>query len=234
MPLRKTTRLVRQVQLMRSIGAGKRRGGRFPRQQKPNGIRLEYWKTLKHIAKGDKSAVARAAETYGKQTGRFQFVQLDRQVRAKLGVSLGVLERPAPDPIPDFVDENVDLVAGAWDRYEARLELESETPPGEETGLVAAVDLLDNALRLIAVDQIGKLFADFNEERQSGMGIESYTWRAYDPCAQCAPYDGEVFQWDDPPPQGHPGDVHPGCMCEAEPLFDAVLSQLESESGEPN
>jgi hypothetical protein len=221
---------------MRAIGAGKRRGGRFPRQQQPNGIRMEYWKALRNIAKqpgGPKARdVAEAATVYGKRAGRFQWVQLDRQVRSALGVSLGAVERPVPDPIPDFVEENVELVAGAWDRYEDRLEFEEATPDFDESGLVPAVDLLESALWVIAADQVGKLFADYNQERQSGMGIEGYTWRAYDPCEECAPYDGEVFQWDNPPPQGHPSEVHPRCMCEAEPLFDRVMAGLAFEDEE--
>lgn len=225
MPLRPHARTLAWIRILREIAPKqvRRRGGRLPRQIQPDGVRLEYARALQRIV-GDKTSIGtseaarimEAAERYGKMTGRFQWVQLDKQVRSALGVSLGAIERPIHDPIPRFVDENIRLIRGALER---RRSMDATLPED-------LVQEIGFDIQRIASDQIGKLFGEYNEERQSGIGIDGYTWKCYDPCEICGQFCDSEFKWDDPPPQGHPGDVHPNCRCEAEPLFEAIQEDL--------
>ena len=63
--------------------------------------------------------------------------------------------------------------------------------------------------------------ATFTEARNVGAGITSYEWIANDdeitrPLHR--QYNGQIFLWASPPPDGHPG--HPyGCRCSARPVL---------------
>ncbi len=93
--------------------------------------------------------------------------------------------------------------------------------------------------QLIARDQTSKLTGTLNQVRQESIGIDEYIWRtvqdtrvAGDPTGKYPDpnpkstfhgdhYDrnGKRFRWNDPPPDGHPGQ--PGfCRCHAQPVID--------------
>ena len=88
----------------------------------------------------------------------------------------------------------------------------------------------------IATDQIAKMNSMFVERQSKALGSESYVWKArMDLRTVGNPVglypkgnamhndhyhrDGEVFSWDNPPPDGHPGRPI-NCRCEAMPLID--------------
>jgi len=93
--------------------------------------------------------------------------------------------------------------------------------------------------QLMARDQTSKLTGALNQVRQESIGIDEYIWRtvqdqrvAGDPTGKYPDvnpkstfhgdhYDrnGKRFKWNDPPPDGHPGQ--PGyCRCHAQPVID--------------
>ena len=60
-----------------------------------------------------------------------------------------------------------------------------------------------------------------NEARQRALGIDSYVWRSRgdDKVRHLhADYDGQTFDWENPPGGGHPGQAY-NCRCFAEPLL---------------
>lgn len=60
-----------------------------------------------------------------------------------------------------------------------------------------------------------------NELRQRALGIRQYTWRSRDDGkvrSTHAQYDDRVFNWDNPPDGGHPGQAF-NCRCQAEPFI---------------
>lgn len=73
--------------------------------------------------------------------------------------------------------------------------------------------------RLIARDQVGKLFSNLSQVRQKDAGIVGYHWRTVGDGAVRPSHeelDGKYFTWDNPPSVGHPGeDIQ--CRCIADP-----------------
>lgn len=78
-----------------------------------------------------------------------------------------------------------------------------------------------NRARLIARDQIGKHNGLLNELRQKNVGVEQYEWSTAGDERVRATHkarDGKIFNWDDPPIDGHPGQSVQ-CRCTALPVF---------------
>lgn len=77
--------------------------------------------------------------------------------------------------------------------------------------------------KLIARDQMNKFTGALNQIRQEDLGIESYIWDSSGDervREEHAKNDGKVFQWNNPPETGHPGeDVL--CRCTATPVFES-------------
>ena len=75
--------------------------------------------------------------------------------------------------------------------------------------------------RLIARDQIGKLNGQLTMERQRGIGVTQYVWRTS--LDERVPHthrerEGKIFDWDNPPPDGHPSEPIQ-CRCSAEGIY---------------
>lgn len=183
----------------------------------------------------DPRALHAEAEVYGKMTGRFQWAQLDRQVRSATGVSLGAVERPIRDLIPTFAKANVELIQSVPVRYQDRIAkdvreaFEKGTHPEVLAQRFIELDgMAERDARRIAKDQIGKLFGQFNQERQEAMGVTGYTWISMDDSHvrdEHVPRHGQHFEWDDPPEDGHPGEPVE-CRCWAQPDFSTIQREL--------
>jgi SPP1 gp7 family putative phage head morphogenesis protein len=78
----------------------------------------------------------------------------------------------------------------------------------------------------IARDQVGKLNGALTQERQTNLGVVSYTWRgAMDERERDShiAHEGRTYEWDDPPADtGHPGE-DPMCRCYAEPVLEDLI-----------
>lgn len=74
--------------------------------------------------------------------------------------------------------------------------------------------------RLIARDQVQKLNGELTRERHLSAGVTSYRWltaRDERVRATHAARHGQVFDWSEPPDDGHPGHAI-GCRCVAVPV----------------
>jgi SPP1 gp7 family putative phage head morphogenesis protein len=136
-------------------------------------------------------------------------------------------------PLVDrWVHENVALIQTVPGRYLDAVEREvhagfrnSERAEDIEERLVEEGLATEARARVIARDQVSKLTADLNQQRQQNLGGESYTWRTSgDERVRPAhrERDGQVYSWDEPPGDpddpsegGHPGDAI-NCRCYAE------------------
>lgn len=176
------------------------------------------------------------AEKFGRRTSGFQQEQLDKQVRAAVGVPLSAIEKPITDKLEGFAATNVELIRSVSDRYFDRLR--SDVTDAFESGmstdslaelLASRDDMSENDAMRIARDQIGKLNGQLNQERQEDMGVTGYTWRgAMDNRERDEHVDreGQHFEWDDPPEDGHPGEPIQ-CRCFAEPDLQPILDDIE-------
>lgn len=75
---------------------------------------------------------------------------------------------------------------------------------------------------LIGSDQIGKLNGRLMQYRQQSAGLSEYRWSSSGDQrvrARHRAYNGNIYQWDKPPEDGHPGQAI-RCRCVAIPVID--------------
>lgn len=176
------------------------------------------------------------AKKFGQRTNDFQRAQLDQQVRSAMGVSLSMIERPITAKLEGFAALNVDLIKTVPERYfdRIRMDVEDAFDSGMEPDTLADLfierdGMAENDARRIARDQIGKLNGQLNEERQTAMGVSGYIWRTANDSRvrdEHADREGQHFDWDDPPEDGHPGEPIQ-CRCFAEPDLDPILEDID-------
>lgn len=185
----------------------------------------------------------RVAEQFGKRTEGFQREQLDRQVRQAVGVPLAAVERPTVDRVGLFASANVELIRTVPDRYFSSVQKVVQQAFAEGWGVDRLTDevayrgeVAESDARRIARDQVGKLAAQVNQDRQESLGVTGYVWRTVKDARVRDAHshlEGQKFDWDS---EGAPGaDVdggpaHPGepiqCRCYAEPDLSGILAGL--------
>ncbi len=183
-------------------------------------------------------AVKEIAKRAGGRTSEFQRQQLDRQVRAAVGVPFSAVERPIRDQVEEFAAVNVDLIKSVPERYfdRLRIEIEEAFKEGMRPEDLAArfeeiYGIAENDAIRIAKDQIGKLQSELNQSRQKAMGLTGYTWRGMLDEKERPEHinrEGVHFEWDDPPEDGHPGEPIL-CRCWPEPDFTPLLDTSSDE-----
>jgi SPP1 gp7 family putative phage head morphogenesis protein len=128
--------------------------------------------------------------------------------------------------VDDWVGENVSLIKSIPAEYLDDVEgIVSEAyASGARYEDIAAelaerYGIAEGRAELIATDQINKLTATMNAERQKALGIDEFWWRVVKGCDVCDEFDNKKFGWDDPP-LGGPGLAHIRCECYADPVTD--------------
>jgi SPP1 gp7 family putative phage head morphogenesis protein len=175
------------------------------------------------------------ADQFGKRTDAFQRQQFGRQVQQALAVPLESIEKPTTDRIPAFAADNVSLIRAVPERYFDRIQEAMQDAFANGTSVDELADRLteidgiaeSDALR-IARDQIGKLNAQVNQDRQESLGVTGYIWRGAMDQRERDEHrerEGQHFDWDDPPEDGHPGEPVQ-CRCYSEPDFSSILDSL--------
>lgn len=175
------------------------------------------------------------AETYARRVSTAQRVELARQFKAALHVDVFAAEPWLEKRLAAFASENAQLVGKASRQLVD--EVSSTTLQAVRTGkgaaeveqlLVDRFGVSDSRAELIARDQVGKLHAGLNEERQRELGVEGYVWRTSADervRPEHAAREGKRFRWSDPPADGHPGQPY-NCRCEAAPDLEALMERL--------
>lgn len=181
------------------------------------------------------SALEAAARAIAQDTQSFNRADLDRVFEATVGVGLPATEPGLLDVVRGFVADNVrlirDLGRSALDRVEGavlRGFRRGRTNASIAQQIRAELGVSKNRARLIARDQVASLNGELTQIRQTRMGVREYIWRTSGD-ERVRPsheeLDGRRFSWDDPPPEGHPGEPI-NCRCVAEPVLDPIFEGL--------
>jgi SPP1 gp7 family putative phage head morphogenesis protein len=172
---------------------------------------------------------------FGTATSTFQKEQLNRQIRAAMGVDLSTMEPNVLRLIDDFTADNVSLIKSVPSRFFS--DIEKQVTSGVRSGqrwedlardLEAKHGVAKDRAKVIARDQVGKFYGELNQRRQENLGITGYTWRTSNDNRVREDHElreGVRFEWSDPPPDGHPGEPVL-CRCYAEPDVDSILREL--------
>ncbi len=179
------------------------------------------------------------AEEFGKRTATFQRIQLAKQTKAAFGADIFTGDKGMRTRLSNFASENVSLIKGITeDGIAPRVEklvtraLTSATPHAKlAEQLEDEFGYGEKRAKLIARDQIGKLYGQIDASRQKDLGVTRFIWRATpDDRTRDShrEFDGNVYSYDDPPVDPDLDEaVLPGeailCRCTAEPVLDDLL-----------
>lgn len=144
--------------------------------------------------------------------------RLGQSIKARYGVDAENLMSAADvrDQVQVSVQSASALVRGLGEDSVKRLEftvLDSARKGESTTSLSERIrkelNIVRSRARLIARDQAASLNSTLAKTRQEQFGIDSYIWQtAMDERVrhEHAKREGKVFNWDDPPNDGHPGE----------------------------
>lgn len=172
------------------------------------------------------------AKKFANRTVAHADEQLKRQAKAALGVDVFTAERGLAQQVEPFVTENVALIRSVPKKYfddvevmVARAVAEGQRWEDLATDLQDKFKIAENRAKLIAVDQVGKLYGNIQQLRQQQLGVEKYIWRTVNDNRVRPEHrvrEGKLFSWDKPPSGGHPGhEIR--CRCFPDPFFDDLL-----------
>lgn len=176
---------------------------------------------------------------FGTRTERYQGSELQGQIRKALGIESPILSDDKIGPLlREWIAENVRLIKTVPSEYFGSIE--RLVAAGVNTGrrheqiakqIGERYGVAQRRAALIARDQVGKFYGQVQRARQKELGIQRYRWRTSNDervRPEHVEREGKVFEWTDPPADGHPG--YPiNCRCTAEPVITDVLEQLEKE-----
>ncbi len=186
------------------------------------------------------------AERLAQRVSSHNREQLGKQIRAALGTDVFTDDPRLRALVDGFASENVALIKNVPEKLIAEIEQATtraiaEAKPHRELAkdLETRFGYHRKRARLIARDQVGKLYGQINAERQKSIGVERFIWRTVGdirvrgtpggPFANAEPshYDreGEIYEYDDPPDGELPG-VPILCRCYPEPVFDDILRKV--------
>lgn len=160
--------------------------------------------------------------------------QLGKHALSVLGVDLTPFYRGTDiqQQIDNQIAANVALIKSIPSQYADKIEaavltsLQTGSTNAELSEKIKHIgSVTDSRAILIARDQIGKIQAGINKQRQTALNVGTYDyWTSLDDKVrpQCKANHGKTCSWDDPPPGGHPGEKIQ-CRCTAVPNYDDIL-----------
>lgn len=176
------------------------------------------------------------AAAYARRTAGYQRDQLGRQLKAALGIDVPTLDSRLPALIEHFAQHNAALIKSVPVDVVAKIEkmvmgaFTSGTPHAQLAEEISnRFDIGERHARLIARDQVGKIYGQVNAFRQKDLGVTSFVWQTmHDERVRDdhVDLDGKVFAYNDPPDEGLPGEPT-NCRCYAEPVFDDILADMD-------
>jgi SPP1 gp7 family putative phage head morphogenesis protein len=178
------------------------------------------------------SEVDALARKFAARVSTYQRIAMNRQTKAVLGIDVIATDRRLPALVQAFVDANVGLVKNIPDKLAHDVEAASlrAVQTGKLHGDLA--DELENKFgfaedraKLIARDQVGKLYGQVNAARQRELGVRRFQWvTVHDERVrpEHEDRDGKIYSYDDPPDGELPGEPI-NCRCYASPMLDDLL-----------
>lgn len=223
-------------ELVRALVAHRRQLGKHDADDQARAERAIAHAAMRAAGKMRPTELHAIADSFGRETTAWQKRQIDRQVRAAVGVPFSAIERPIRDLVPDFAKANVALIRTVPERMFARLRgdvmdafTSGEHPSTFAERLVERDGMAEGDAMRIARDQIGTLNGQVNEARQRSIGVDSFAWRGMLDNREREEHrvlEGQVFTWDDPPENEDGEPITPGseiqCRCFAEPIFEGL------------
>lgn len=177
-----------------------------------------------------------AVGTIGQRTSDWQKAQLQRQLRAAVGVDVPLADPQLARRIGAFTEENVSLIRsiaedtlGQVQRVVLRGISDGQRWEDLADTIERRFGVAESRASLIARDQVSRFYSSLNSARQQAVGITHFFWRAAADertCPVCWPLNGERFPWSRPPAVGMPGQAHPQCRCNADPDVEALVDSL--------
>ena len=178
--------------------------------------------------------VRESARQTGLEVSNHNTEQLNKVTRSTLSVELFRSEPWLQPQIENFVEQNVALIKSVDERYFG--EVQEIVFRGARQGRSAkeiAEEIRERSgvsksrAELIARDQVNKFNGQLSEIRQTETGVRRYRWRtSLDERVrpEHEAREGKVFEWDDPPADGHPGEAI-NCRCYAEPVLEDLINE---------
>lgn len=154
------------------------------------------------------------------------------QISVFMGVRPFTTEPWLEREIEGFVLENVNLIKDIGEQTANRMQtlVTDGVKKGTTTRKIAEqikeqFGYSDNRAKLIAADQTSKFNATLTEKRHKDAGVTKYIWSTSKDERVRKSHrarEGKVFSYDNPPPDGNPGEPV-RCRCVALPVFDDDL-----------
>ena len=161
--------------------------------------------------------------------------EINRQMRAAVGVDIFFEDPELLDTLEQFTEDNVSRINTVSSTVFP--DIQRTVANGYRSGL-RANDIASEIVRQLGVaetraafwarDQIGSLNGQLTRNRQKSIGVEQYIWRtSLDERVREThrQLEGTVQSWDDPPTVGarqvHPGEDY-NCRCTADPVIPGV------------
>jgi SPP1 gp7 family putative phage head morphogenesis protein len=180
--------------------------------------------------------VSRAARSTGFKVSDNQKAQLKSQAKQALGIDVQFKDKSLVAKIEHFTAENVSLIKSLQSTVYSDIEkiviraIVAGTPSKEVAKEIAErFGVAENHARLIARDQIGKLYGQVNQARQQELGVTKFIWRHVGDRRVRSEHRArqtrslkEPYDMDNPPDGEYPG-VPVQCRCHMEPVFESIV-----------
>lgn len=203
-----------------------------------DGLFSDFKSAFSKTANTVKAKVSGIAETLAKtvvsKQGQQSDSQLSDMILRQTGIDFSGLmsDEALGDAFDEAVAANIALINSIPQQYLDRVEqavmasLQAgtlNTTLADELKKIKGVT--DSRAKLIARDQLGKINSRLSQLRQQSLGITHYYWstsldeRVRDKHRR---WEGDLIAWDNPPPDGHPGQAIQ-CRCTAIPDLDFLM-----------
>lgn len=193
-----------------------------------SGIRVQFSEQIPDFI------LRRMVQRMGLAVSGHNLRQFRKVFRRSLNVDPFASEPWLDSRISSFVEQNVGLIKSTQDRYLSEIQeiVFRGARQGLQTKDISQMirergRVTQSKADLIARDQINKFNGQLNQLRQQSVGVEKYRWRtSQDERVRPAhrAREGEIFSWDDPPSDGHPGEPIQ-CRCYAEPVLEELIEE---------
>ena len=174
------------------------------------------------------------AKTVVSKQGQVSDGQLSAMIQQRTGIDFSGLmsDNVLKEAVDEAVAANIALINSIPQQYLDRVEqavmasLQAGTLNASlADDLLKIEGVTKNRAKLIARDQLGKINSRLSQIRQQSLGITHYFWStSLDERVRSkhAKWEGDRIAWDNPPPDGHPGQPVQ-CRCGATPDLDFLM-----------
>lgn len=196
---------------------------------------------MREVAYRQAGRVRDRASRAGRDAVDHQGKQLQRQLKAGLGVEIPTQDRKVPSKIETFIERNVADIQALSDKTAndiQRLVLDAFERGARPEELAAEIakrfDMAETRARLIAGNQLSRLSSQVRRDRHVEIGVTTFKWVTRNDGKvrpAHAVKHGRVFPYEGSrAPSFFPG-VEPNCRCLAVPVVDEIKGKARALAG---